>query len=122
MYNCSGLDMCRYVKKPQTDYFLHSQQKSLSQNVYFYLLSWEKSQNADPAGIGMVLLRPGDSEARRRVLSTSSSSGSNWPSSSSAKSEAVFNADLLVQLPIFGREDKERALFGHGFRLFCTID
>ena len=41
-------------------------------------------KNADPSGIGMTLLM-GDSEAILRVLSTSSSSGSNWPSSSSTQ-------------------------------------
>ena len=37
-----------------------------------------------PSGIGITLLS-GDSEAIRRLLSTSSSSNSNWPSSSSVK-------------------------------------
>ena len=80
-------------------------------------------KNDVPSGIGITLLI-GDSEAIRRLLSTSSSSNSNWPSSSSVKNRGkkyVIIGIWAEKLPIFRGEDKKGALFGHGFAFFCAI-
>ena len=81
-----------------------------------------KTKKEVPAGMGMTLLM-GDSEAIRRVLSTSSSSGSNWPSSSSVNKFKYLNYFWREKpLPILGGEDEKRTLFWHGFGLFCAAD
>ena len=66
---------------------------TLSLSAPLYLLSGAKTKKDDDSGMGMTLLT-GDSEIILRILSVSSSSGSNCPPSSS-ETKSQFESPAL---------------------------
>ena len=87
----------------------------------FYLLSAANTKNDEASGMGIILLT-GDSDCIRRALSIESSSGSNWPSSSSKNGRGPsFRQRVVKRYSPVGRGENEKgAFFGHRFAFLCT--